>query len=101
MLTGRGPKRNTLNQSLEHLNELGSFVLLNTEAHQIMRRILRLLLLSCCFSPLAMAQVPSSNHVYLIIEENHSNSSIIGNGAMPYLNSLAQRYGYASQYYAN
>src|SRR5438270_8541583 len=64
-------------------------------------RIGRLALLLLCFATLAIAQVPSSNHVYLIIEENHSNSSVIGNGAMPYLNSLAQRYGYASQYYAN
>src|SRR5437588_3819330 len=67
----------------------------------MMVRIGRLALLLVCFAPLGITQVPSSNHVYLIIEENHSNSSIIGNGAMPYLNGLAQRYGYASQYYAN
>jgi acid phosphatase len=35
------------------------------------------------------------------VEENHSYSSVIGNSAMPYLNSLASKYGLATQYYAN
>jgi acid phosphatase len=45
--------------------------------------------------------VPSSNHVFLLIEENHSYSSVIGSSSMPYLNSLASKYGLATQYYAN
>jgi phosphatidylinositol-3-phosphatase len=45
--------------------------------------------------------VPSSSHVFLLVEENHSYSSVIGNSAMPYLNSLASKYGLATQYYAN
>src|SRR5438270_8166806 len=60
--------------------------------------VLALILLCASFAP---AQVPSSNHVFLIVEENHSNSSVIGNSAMPFLNSLAQKYGYSAQYYAN
>jgi acid phosphatase len=49
----------------------------------------------------ALAQVPASSHVFLVVEENHSYSSVVGNSAMPYLNSLANKYGLATQYYAN
>jgi phosphatidylinositol-3-phosphatase len=45
--------------------------------------------------------VPASSHVFLVVEENHKYSDVIGNSAMPYLNSLASRYGLAMQYYAN
>ena len=40
-------------------------------------------------------------HVFLILEENHSYSEVIGNSDMSYLNGLASRYGLATQYYAN
>lgn len=40
-------------------------------------------------------------HVFLLVEENHSYSEVIGNASMPYLNSLASNYGLATQYYAN
>src|SRR5262249_4467645 len=39
--------------------------------------------------------------VVLVVEENHGYSSVIGSSAMPYLNSLAQKYGLATQYYAD
>ena len=45
--------------------------------------------------------VPQFGHVFLLLEENHSYSSVIGSSSMPYLNSLAQQYGLASQYFAN
>src|SRR6266536_724257 len=45
--------------------------------------------------------VPASSHVFLVLEENHSYSSVIGSSSMPYLNSLASKYGLATQYYAN
>jgi acid phosphatase len=45
--------------------------------------------------------VPQSSHVFLLVEENHSYSEVIGTGAMPYLSSLASNYGLARQYYAN
>ena len=45
--------------------------------------------------------VPASSHVFVVVEENHSYASVIGNSAMPYLNSLASKYGLATQYYAN
>src|ERR1700751_3370792 len=47
------------------------------------------------------AQIPHSRHVVVVVEENHGYSSVIGNSAMPYLNSLAKQYGLAMQYYAN
>lgn len=49
----------------------------------------------------ATAQVPRSRHVVVVVEENHGYSSVIGNPAMPYLNSLVKQYGLATQYYAN
>src|SRR5436305_1196536 len=45
--------------------------------------------------------VPASSHVFLLVEENHSYSSVIGSSSMPYLNSLASKYGLATQYYPN
>jgi acid phosphatase len=49
----------------------------------------------------APAAKPQFGLVVLLVEENHSYSSVIGNSAMPYLNSLAQRYGLATNYYAS
>lgn len=40
-------------------------------------------------------------HVILVVEENQNYSDIIGNPDMPYLNSLADQYGLATNYYAN
>jgi phosphatidylinositol-3-phosphatase len=40
-------------------------------------------------------------HIVLVVEENHSYGDVIGNSAMPYLNSLASQYSLATQYYAN
>jgi acid phosphatase len=58
--------------------------------------------LALSFFPLLVhAQVPVSHHVVIVLEENHSYSSVIGSSSMPYLNSLASQYGLATQYYAN
>ena len=40
-------------------------------------------------------------HVFIVVEENHSYSSVIGSSEMPYLNRLATTYAYAKGYYAN
>jgi len=45
--------------------------------------------------------VPPSDHVFVVMEENHSFSSVIGSSSMPYLNSLASKYGLAANYFAN
>jgi acid phosphatase len=47
------------------------------------------------------SSAPAFAHVFLVIEENHSFSDVIGSSSMPYLNSLASAYGLATQYYAN
>jgi phosphatidylinositol-3-phosphatase len=52
-------------------------------------------------SSTSTSSVPLSSHVYLVVEENHSYSSVIGSSSMPYLNSLATKYGLATHYYAN
>jgi hypothetical protein len=49
---------------------------------------------------LAAAQVPPSSHIWIITEENHSYEEAIGNPSMPYFNSLANKYGLATQYYS-
>lgn len=43
----------------------------------------------------------TSSHVFLVVEENHSFTEVIGNSSMPYFNSLASKYGLATQYFAN
>jgi acid phosphatase len=45
--------------------------------------------------------VPRAGHVFIVTEENHDYSAVIGSSSMPYLNTLAQQYGLATQYHAN
>jgi len=49
----------------------------------------------------AFAQVPRSNHVYIVAEENHSYEHLVGSIYMPYLNSLLAKGGTATQFYAD
>jgi len=51
--------------------------------------------------PSGTGKIPQVAHVFVLVEENHSYSSVIGNAAMPYTNSLAQKYALATAYYAN
>ena len=44
---------------------------------------------------------PTFSYVVLVVEENHSYNDVMGNSAMPYLNSLISQYGLATQYFAN
>lgn len=45
--------------------------------------------------------LPAFNHVFIVLEENHSYSDVIGSSSMPYLNGLASANGLATQYYAD
>lgn len=45
--------------------------------------------------------LPVVDHVFILVNENHSYTDVIGNSAMPYTNSLAQKYSLATHYYAN
>ncbi len=60
-----------------------------------------LTLFCLCFAVSAFSQLPTFNHVYIVLEENTNYSSVIGNSSMPYLNGLIKKYGLATQYYAN
>jgi phospholipase C len=40
-------------------------------------------------------------HIFIVADENTNYADVIGNPAMPYLNSLANQYGLATQYYAD
>src|SRR6185437_5649919 len=45
--------------------------------------------------------IPAVDHVFLVMEENHGFSQVIGSAAMPYFNSLAAQHALATQYFAN
>ncbi len=64
-------------------------------------KVVRVAVLLGICSASMLAAVPPSNHVVVLVEENHSYSSVIGSSAMPYLNSLAKSYALLTNYYAN
>src|SRR6266705_7155798 len=66
-----------------------------------LRQIVVGVVLACGLTVSGYAQFPTFNHVFIVLEENHSYSSITGSTHVPYLNSLASQYGLATQYYAN
>jgi phosphatidylinositol-3-phosphatase len=45
--------------------------------------------------------IPAASHVFVVLLENHGLSQVIGNAAMPYLNSLASQHALATNYFAN
>ena len=76
--------------------------------------LVRLLALLCCVvaltgcvggrvanTPPPAAQPVRFGHVLLVVEENHDYADIIANPSIPYLNSLANQYGLATNYFAN
>lgn len=51
--------------------------------------------------PPGTGKIPVVSHVFVLVEENHSYSSVIGNASMPYTNQLASKYALATRYFAN
>jgi phosphatidylinositol-3-phosphatase len=49
--------------------------------------------------PAGSGSVPAFSHVFVIVMENHEYGSVIGSGAAPYIDSLANSYGLATNYY--
>jgi acid phosphatase len=47
------------------------------------------------------SNIPQFAHVFIVVEENHSFSDVVGNSNMPYLNGLITANGLATQYYAD
>jgi acid phosphatase len=52
-------------------------------------------------APAPLVKLPPINHVFVVVLENHSYSEMIGSGAMPYLQSLADRYALLTNFYGN
>src|SRR6266446_5536332 len=74
----------------------------------------RWLALVCCVSALAgcvggqVAKTPPPpaqnvrfGHVFIVVEENHNYADVVASPSMPYLNSLANQYSLAANYFAN
>lgn len=51
--------------------------------------------------PITVPGIPQFSHVFIVLEENHSFTDVIGNTNMPYLNGLAAANSLATQYYAD
>ena len=66
-----------------------------------MKKLALLLIVIVVPALLLTAQIPQSNHVVVVLEENQSYLAVIGSPSMPYLNSLASQNALATQYYAN
>jgi phosphatidylinositol-3-phosphatase len=47
------------------------------------------------------ATLPTPDHVFIVVMENHSFSQVIGSPSMPYLNSLANAHSLATNYFAD
>lgn len=52
-------------------------------------------------TPPPKAASVSFSHVFIVVEENHNYSEVIGNASMPYFNGLANQYGLATNYHAD
>ena len=63
--------------------------------------LLRILLFAFSLVLFSQAQVPTASHVVIVLEENSNYSNVVGSSSMPYLNSLINKNGLATQYYAN
>lgn len=50
---------------------------------------------------MAVAQVPHSNHVIVVMEENHSYENVFNGSSMPWLTNIAKEYASATYSYAN
>lgn len=68
----------------------------------VQRLVIFLLILLAAAPVLGQPAVPRFKHVFVVVEENQSYSDVVGNTVdMPYLNSLADKYGLATNYFAN
>src|SRR2546422_930621 len=67
--------------------------------------VITALLVLLAAAPLQLAgqttTLPKFGHVVIVLEENTNYSSVVGSSNMPYLNSLINQYGLATNYYAD
>jgi phosphatidylinositol-3-phosphatase len=66
-----------------------------------LKKVLRSIFVLLAVTAASFAQVPQAGHVVVVLEENHSYSSILNSSSMPYLNGLAAKYGLATNSYGN
>src|SRR3984893_3183839 len=67
------------------------------------------LALAGCVGQVAKIPPPASapgqsarfGHVFIVVEENHNYGDVVASTSAPYLNSLANQYGLATNYFAN
>jgi hypothetical protein len=72
----------------------------------LLAQALCVLALAGCTAQVAMTPPPPAQsvrfgHVFVVVEENANYSDVIASPSMPYLNSLANQYGLATNYFAN
>src|SRR5438552_16137391 len=48
------------------------------------------------WAPAQTSSLPPFGHVFVVVEENHGYSQVVGSSSMPYLNSLISEYGLAT-----
>ena len=63
------------------------------------RHVLLAALLMALVGAVSAQGLKPFDHAFIIVMENHGSGSIIGDPAMPYVNHLAQTYGYADHYF--
>ncbi len=66
-----------------------------------MKLTVRIFLFVVAALGVAVAGVPASQHIVVVVEENHGYNQVIANPQMPYFNFLAADFGLATNYYAN
>jgi phospholipase C len=80
------------NVAVKHLTRLGTFL--------SSRVPIALGLAVAAAVPAKAANMPRYEHIFIIIEENHSADEIIGDPSAPAITKRAKGYGLASQFYA-
>lgn len=61
--------------------------------------LLALCAVALLLAPTVYAGVPRFDHIVIVVMENHSDSTLIGNRRLPYLDHLAKTYGYDDNYF--
>jgi hypothetical protein len=80
--------------------------LLSNVRFRLLALAVLVLALAGCVGQTAMTPPPPATsvrfgHVFIVVEENTNYGDVIANPALPYLNSLANQYGLATNYFAN
>jgi hypothetical protein len=80
--------------------------LLSTPRFRLLALAFCVLTLAGCVGQAAMTPPPPApsvrfGHVFVVVEENANYADVVASPSMPYLNTLANQYGLAANYFAN